>query len=99
MELRKKGEARKTPGGRGWGKVWACSIETVAKVFRFSSPVEYCVKTFISKVIFPSFQDMCDEFRGQMKNGQLICTRESDPVRGSDGRIHGNKCAVCKEKL
>ncbi|XP_016074575.1 PREDICTED: serine protease inhibitor Kazal-type 5 [Miniopterus natalensis] len=46
-----------------------------------------------------SGKDMCDEFRGQMKNGQLICTRESDPVRGSDGRIHGNKCAVCKEKL
>ncbi|XP_039692409.1 serine protease inhibitor Kazal-type 5 isoform X1 [Pteropus medius] len=44
-------------------------------------------------------KDMCDEFRGQMKNGQLICTRESDPVRGPDGKTHGNKCAMCKEKL
>lgn len=42
---------------------------------------------------------MCDEFRGQMKNGQLICTRESDPVRGPDGKTHGNKCSMCKEKL
>lgn len=46
-----------------------------------------------------SGKDMCDEFRGQMKNGQLICTRESDPVRGPDGKTHGNKCAMCKEKL
>ncbi|KAM8765170.1 serine protease inhibitor Kazal-type 5 isoform 1-T1 [Rhynchonycteris naso] len=43
--------------------------------------------------------DTCDEFRSQMKNGQLICTRESDPVRGPDGKTHGNKCAMCKEKL
>lgn len=34
-----------------------------------------------------------------MKNGQLICTRESDPVRGPDGKTHGNKCAMCKDKL
>lgn len=46
-----------------------------------------------------SRKDVCDEFRSQMKNGQLICTRESDPVRGPDGKTHGNKCAMCKEKL
>lgn len=46
-----------------------------------------------------SGKDTCDEFRGQMKNGQLICTRESDPVRGPDGKTHGNKCSMCKEKL
>ncbi|XP_006874578.1 PREDICTED: serine protease inhibitor Kazal-type 5-like [Chrysochloris asiatica] len=46
-----------------------------------------------------SGKDTCNEFRGQMKNGQLICTRESDPVRGPDGKTHGNKCAMCKEKL
>ncbi|KAK2498171.1 hypothetical protein MC885_017816 [Smutsia gigantea] len=46
-----------------------------------------------------SGKDICDEFRGQMKNGQLICTRESDPIRGPDGRTHGNKCSMCKEKL
>ncbi|XP_036080908.1 serine protease inhibitor Kazal-type 5 isoform X2 [Rousettus aegyptiacus] len=46
-----------------------------------------------------SEKDICDEFRGQMKNGQLICTRESDPVRGPDDKTHGNKCAMCKEKL
>ncbi|XP_011834446.1 PREDICTED: serine protease inhibitor Kazal-type 5 [Mandrillus leucophaeus] len=44
-------------------------------------------------------KDTCDEFRNQMKNGKLICTRESDPVRGPDGKTHGNKCAMCKEKL
>ena len=57
------------------------------------------MKIAISNIIFPSFQDVCDEFRSQMKNGKLICTRESDPVRGSDGKTHGNKCAMCKEKL
>ncbi|XP_075398819.1 serine protease inhibitor Kazal-type 5 [Tenrec ecaudatus] len=46
-----------------------------------------------------SIMDMCDEFRGHMKNGKLICTRESDPVRGPDGKTHGNKCAMCKEPL
>ncbi|XP_055980712.1 serine protease inhibitor Kazal-type 5 [Sorex fumeus] len=46
-----------------------------------------------------SGKDECDEFRSQMKNGQLICTRESDPVRGPNGKTHGNKCAMCKEKL
>ncbi|XP_015428092.1 PREDICTED: serine protease inhibitor Kazal-type 5 [Myotis davidii] len=46
-----------------------------------------------------SGKDPCDEYRGQMKNGQLLCTRESDPVRDSNGKTHGNKCAMCKEKL
>uniref|UniRef100_A0A8D2BFR8 Serine peptidase inhibitor Kazal type 5 n=1 Tax=Sciurus vulgaris TaxID=55149 RepID=A0A8D2BFR8_SCIVU len=46
-----------------------------------------------------SGKDVCDEFRSQMKNGKLICTRESDPVRGPDGKTHGNKCAMCKERL
>ncbi|XP_036750440.2 serine protease inhibitor Kazal-type 5 isoform X2 [Manis pentadactyla] len=46
-----------------------------------------------------SRKDLCDEFRGQMKNGRLICTRESDPVRGPNGRTHGNKCSMCKERL
>ncbi|XP_057587760.1 serine protease inhibitor Kazal-type 5 isoform X2 [Hippopotamus amphibius kiboko] len=46
-----------------------------------------------------SGQDVCNEFRSQMKNGQLICTRESDPVQGPDGKTHGNKCTMCKEKL
>ncbi|KAM9253628.1 serine protease inhibitor Kazal-type 5 isoform 2-T2 [Dugong dugon] len=44
-------------------------------------------------------QDICDEFRSQMKNGQLISTWESDPVRGPDGKTHGNKFAMCKERL
>ncbi|XP_045140679.1 serine protease inhibitor Kazal-type 5 isoform X1 [Echinops telfairi] len=46
-----------------------------------------------------SKKGMCDEYRGQMKNGKLICTRESDPVRGPDGKTHGNECAMCKEPL
>ncbi|XP_068958419.1 serine protease inhibitor Kazal-type 5 isoform X10 [Petaurus breviceps papuanus] len=44
-------------------------------------------------------KDKCDEYRSQMKDGKLICTRESDPVRGPDGKTHGNKCAMCKEIL
>nr|XP_058918991.1 serine protease inhibitor Kazal-type 5 isoform X2 [Kogia breviceps] len=44
-------------------------------------------------------KDVCDEFRSQMKNGQLTCTRERDPVQGPDGKAHGSKCAMCKEKL
>ncbi|XP_013367817.1 PREDICTED: serine protease inhibitor Kazal-type 5 isoform X2 [Chinchilla lanigera] len=46
-----------------------------------------------------SGKDVCDEFRSQMKNGKLTCTRESDPVRGPDGKTHGNKCAMCKNRL
>ncbi|GAB1301688.1 Serine peptidase inhibitor, Kazal type 5 [Apodemus speciosus] len=44
-------------------------------------------------------KDVCDQFRSQMKNGKLLCTRESDPTRGPDGKTHGNKCAMCKERL
>ncbi|XP_024432535.3 serine protease inhibitor Kazal-type 5 isoform X1 [Desmodus rotundus] len=40
-------------------------------------------------------KELCSEFRSQVRNGMLICTRESDPVRGPDGRMHGNKCAMC----
>ncbi|XP_027697595.1 serine protease inhibitor Kazal-type 5 isoform X2 [Vombatus ursinus] len=46
-----------------------------------------------------SLKAKCDEYRSQMKDGKLICTRESDPVRGPDGKTHGNKCAMCKEIL
>ncbi|XP_028905601.1 serine protease inhibitor Kazal-type 5 [Ornithorhynchus anatinus] len=42
-------------------------------------------------------ENNCSEFRSQMKNGTLICTRESAPVRGPDGKMHGNKCAMCKD--
>ncbi|KAM9694942.1 serine protease inhibitor Kazal-type 5 [Trichechus inunguis] len=44
-------------------------------------------------------KDICDEFKSQMKNGQLISTWESDPVRGPDSKTHGNKFAMCKERL
>uniref|UniRef100_A0A8D2HQ78 Kazal-like domain-containing protein n=1 Tax=Urocitellus parryii TaxID=9999 RepID=A0A8D2HQ78_UROPR len=44
-------------------------------------------------------RNMINIFRSHLKNGQLICTRESDPVRGPDGKTHGNKCAMCKERL
>ncbi|KAM6148492.1 serine protease inhibitor Kazal-type 5 [Erethizon dorsatum] len=46
-----------------------------------------------------SGKDVCDEYRSRMKNGKLTCTRESDPVRGPDGKTHGNKCAMCKSRL
>ncbi|EPY80679.1 serine protease inhibitor Kazal-type 5 precursor [Camelus ferus] len=41
-------------------------------------------------------KDMCNEFRSLLKDGNLFCTRENDPVRGPDGKTHGNKCAMCK---
>ncbi|XP_019780218.1 serine protease inhibitor Kazal-type 5 isoform X1 [Tursiops truncatus] len=44
-------------------------------------------------------KDTCSEFRRLLKNGSLFCTRENDPVRGPDGKTHGNKCAMCKEVL
>ncbi|XP_024594032.1 serine protease inhibitor Kazal-type 5 [Neophocaena asiaeorientalis asiaeorientalis] len=44
-------------------------------------------------------KDTCSEFRSLLKNGSLFCTRENDPVRGPDGKTHGNKCAMCKEVL
>ncbi|XP_023416301.1 serine protease inhibitor Kazal-type 5 isoform X1 [Cavia porcellus] len=46
-----------------------------------------------------SGKDVCDEYRSHMKNGKLSCTRESDPIRGPDGKTHGNKCAMCKTRL
>lgn len=45
------------------------------------------------------FQELCSEFRNQVRNGVLICTRENDPVRGPDGKMHGNKCAMCASLL
>ena len=45
------------------------------------------------------FQDQCAEFRDNMKNGKLSCTRESDPVRDASGKMYNNKCSMCKEIL
>ncbi|XP_035869691.1 serine protease inhibitor Kazal-type 5 isoform X4 [Phyllostomus discolor] len=42
-------------------------------------------------------EDLCKEYENQVRNGRLFCTRESDPIRGPDGRMHGNKCALCAE--
>ncbi|KAH0500482.1 Serine protease inhibitor Kazal-type 5 [Microtus ochrogaster] len=41
----------------------------------------------------------CNEFMSLLKDGELYCTRENDPVRGPDGKTHGNKCAMCKAVL
>ena len=52
-----------------------------------------------SENIFFIFQELCSEFRNQVRNGMLMCTRENDPVRGPDGKMHGNKCALCASLL
>ncbi|KAL4683510.1 hypothetical protein H8959_021204, partial [Pygathrix nigripes] len=49
-----------------------------------------------AKVKREAEKDTCDEFRSLLQNGKLFCTRENDPVRGPDGKTHGNKCAMCK---
>uniref|UniRef100_A0A8C0LFN5 Kazal-like domain-containing protein n=1 Tax=Canis lupus dingo TaxID=286419 RepID=A0A8C0LFN5_CANLU len=43
-----------------------------------------------------SWQDQCHEFRSMVREGKLICTRENNPVRGPDGKMHVNKCAIKK---
>lgn len=46
-----------------------------------------------------SWQDQCHEFRSMVREGKLICTRENNPVRGPDGKMHVNKCAMCQSIL
>lgn len=41
-------------------------------------------------------QKLCNEYKGHAKNGILFCTRENDPVRGPDGKMHGNLCSMCQ---
>lgn len=49
----------------------------------------------LSHLIF-IIQKLCREYRDHAKNGILFCTRENDPVRGLDGKMHGNLCSMCQ---
>lgn len=48
---------------------------------------------------FLIFQDECANFRGSLRNDELLCTRENDPVRGADGKLYKNKCYMCRTVL
>ncbi|KAI5942446.1 Serine protease inhibitor Kazal-type 5 [Manis javanica] len=64
-----------------------------------SRSVAWPVLKYTSRAIMTnSGKDICDEFRSQMKNGRLICTRESDSVHGPDCRTYGRKEKQPKEK-
>lgn len=45
------------------------------------------------------WQELCSEYRNYLRNGQLPCTRENDPIEGPDGKIHGNTCSMCEAFL
>lgn len=48
---------------------------------------------------FLIFQDECANFRAYLRNDELLCTRENDPVRGADGKLYKNKCYMCRTVL
>lgn len=56
------------------------------------------MNNYVAGFLLP-FQDECAQYWESMKNGELSCTRESDPVRGADGKPYNNKCVMCKELL
>lgn len=48
---------------------------------------------------FLIFQDECANFRAYLRNDELLCTRENDPMHGADGRLYKNKCYMCRTVL
>ncbi|XP_036900876.1 serine protease inhibitor Kazal-type 5 [Sturnira hondurensis] len=82
------------PDGRTHGNKCAMCAELFLKEAEENSKRQDEIRTRRS-----AKEDLCKEYENQVRNGRLFCTRESDPIRGPDGRIHGNKCALCAEIL
>uniref|UniRef100_G3TV16 Serine peptidase inhibitor Kazal type 5 n=1 Tax=Loxodonta africana TaxID=9785 RepID=G3TV16_LOXAF len=80
------------PDGRTHGNKCAMCAELFLK-----ESEENAKREGTTRIRRDAIKDFCEEYENQVRNGRLYCTRESDPVRGPDGRMHGNKCALCAE--
>ncbi|XP_026552476.1 serine protease inhibitor Kazal-type 5-like isoform X2 [Pseudonaja textilis] len=67
------------------------------------------IALFFTLALYIQFEDvtsqvkyqegMCWEFQQLFINGNLYCNRDIDPIIGPNGKIHTNKCVMCRELL